>query len=85
MDPVGLTSMAQNNTPLAEYSASLLILTDTIFRGSEFMILADSQDFLAFFMINEKRQTTNDKRQTTNDKRQTNINTQLGNDPAQFK
>ena len=79
MDPVGLTSMAQNNTPLAEYSASLLILTDTIFRGSEFMILADSQDFLAaFFMINEKRQTTNDKRQA-------NINTQLGNDPAQFK
>ena len=79
MDPVGLTSMAQNNTPLAEYSASLLILTDTIFRGSEFMILADSQDFLAaFFMINEKRQTTNDKRQE-------NVNTQLGNDPAQFK
>ena len=79
MDPAGLTSMAQNNTPLAEYSASLLILTDTIFRGSEFMILADSQDFLAaFFMINEKRQTTNDKRQA-------NINTQLGNDPAQFK
>ena len=76
MDPVG--DMAQNNTPLAEYSASLLILADTIFRGSEFMILADSQDFLAFFMINEKRQTTNDKRQA-------NINTQLGNDSAQFK
>ena len=79
MDPVGLTSMAQNNTPLAEYLASLLILADTIFRGSEFMMLVDSQDFLAaFFMINEKRQTTNDKRQA-------NINTQLGNDPAQFK
>jgi hypothetical protein len=40
------------------------------------MILADSQDFLAaFFMINEKRQTTNDKRQA-------NINTQLGESPS---
>jgi len=50
----------------------------TNFRGSEFTVFVDSHDFSGCFTINDKRQTT-----TINDKRQANINTQLGNHPAQ--
>lgn len=78
-----LRSTTNNTTLLAKSSASLLILTDILISGEANLRSSSTVTiFLAAlcFTINDKRQTT-----TINDKRQANINTQLGNHPAQFK
>ena len=78
-----LRSTTNTTTLLAKSSASLLILTDILISGEANLRSSSTVTiFLAAlcFTINDKRQTT-----TINDKRQANINTQLGNHPAQFK